>query len=105
VIAAWAIRLACATVSFWALGLELSVFWYAPWTLGRYPIDAYGRVARTLLTYVLPVAFVSTFPARALTRGASSSLLAGGALTAVVMSGGVWLLWRAGLRRYTSATS
>ena len=43
-IAAWAIRFACATVSFWALGLELSVFWYAPWTLGRYPVDAYGRV-------------------------------------------------------------
>lgn len=105
VIAAWAIRLACATVTFWALGLELSVFWYAPWTLGRYPVDAYGRVARTALTYILPVAFVSTFPARALTRGASAELLAAGLLTAVIMSAGVGLLWRAGLRRYTSATS
>jgi ABC-2 type transport system permease protein len=104
-IAAWAIRLACATVSFWALGLELSVFWYAPWTLGRYPVDAYGRVARTFLTYVLPVAFVATFPARALTRGVSGSLLLGGAVAAVVTAGGVVLLWRAGLRRYTSATS
>lgn len=104
-VAAWAIRLACATVTFWALGLELSVFWFAPWTLGRYPVDAYGRVARTFLTYVIPVAFVATFPARALTRGASAELLGGGLLTAVVMAGGVTLLWRAGLRRYTSATS
>jgi ABC-2 type transport system permease protein len=105
VIAAWAIRLACATVSFWAPGLELSVFWYAPWTLGRYPVDAYGRVARTLLTYVLPVAFVSTLPARALTHGAGGGLLLGGLATAVIMSGGVGLLWRTGTRRYTSATS
>lgn len=105
VIAAWAIRLACATVSFWALGLELSVFWYAPWTLGRYPVDAYGRVARTFLTYVLPVAFVATLPARALTRGVDAPLLLGGALAAAVSAGGVTLLWRAGLRRYTSATS
>jgi ABC-2 type transport system permease protein len=104
-VAAWAIRLACATVTFWALGLELSVFWFAPWTLGRYPVDAYGRIARMFLTYVLPVAFVATFPARALTHGASLQLLAGGLLTAVVMAGGVTLLWRTGLRRYTSATS
>jgi ABC-2 type transport system permease protein len=104
-IAAWAIRLACATVSFWALGLELSVFWYAPWTLGRYPVDAYGRVARTLLTYVLPVAFVSTFPVRALTRGAHGELLLGGLVTAIVVCLAVAVLWRAALRRYTSATS
>lgn len=105
IVAAWAIRMACATVSFWAVGLELSVFWYAPWTLGRYPVDAYGRIARTALTYVLPVAFVSTFPARALTRGAEAPLLFGGVVAAVVTAGGVMLLWRAGLRRYTSATS
>jgi ABC-type uncharacterized transport system permease subunit len=105
VVAAWAIRLACAAASFWAVGLELSVFWYAPWTLGRYPLDAYGRIARNFLTYVLPVAFVSTFPARALTRGAGGSLLLGGLATAVIVSVAVGLLWRAGLRRYTSATS
>ena len=105
VVAAWAIRLGCALVSFWAVGLELSVFWYTPWTLGRYPVDAYGRIARTFLTYVLPVAFVSTFPARALTRGPEGRLLAGGLATAVIMTAVVSLLWRAGLRRYTSATS
>jgi ABC-2 type transport system permease protein len=104
-VAAWAIRLACATASFWAPGLELSVFWYAPWTLGRYPVDVYGRIARTALTYVLPVAFVSTFPARALTRGATADLLFGGLATAVIMSAAVGLLWRAALRRYVSATS
>ena len=105
VIAAWAIRLACALVAFWAVGLELSVFWYTPWTLGRYPVDAYGRVARTFLTYVIPVAFVSTFPARALTRGAGSALLLGGLVTAVLVCCAAGLLWRAGLRRYVSATS
>jgi ABC-2 type transport system permease protein len=104
-VAAWALRFITAIVAFWAVGLELSVFWYTPWTLGRYPVDAYGRAARFALTYVIPVAFVSTFPARALTRGPSVTLVAGGALTAVVAATTATLLWRAGLRRYTSATS
>ena len=104
-VAAWSLRMACAAASFWAPGLELSVFWSAPWTLGRYPLDAYGRLARNALTYVIPVAFVSTFPARALTRGASATLLAGGVVTAVAVSAGVTLLWKRAMRRYTSATS
>jgi ABC-2 type transport system permease protein len=105
VLSAWAIRMGCAAAAFWAPGLELSVFWYAPWTLGRYPLDTYGRVARAALTYVLPVAFVSTFPARALTRGATPELLIGGLVTAAIVSVAITLLWRAALRRYTSATS
>ena len=102
---AWASRLLLASVAFWAPGLELSVLYSGVWQLGRYPVDVYGPRLRALLTYVVPVAYVSTFPARALTRGADPLALLGG-LTAA--AGAVWLaaaVWQGGLRRYTSATS
>jgi len=105
VVVAWALRFVLASMSFWAGGLELTVLFSAPWQLGRYPTDVYGGRLRLVLTYVVPVAFVSTRPARALAHGASFRTLAAAvavATGAVAVALGVW---RAGLRRYTSATS
>lgn len=105
VVITWASRVALASLAFWAPQIELDVFYGALWQLGRYPLSIYQPMVRWLLTYVIPVAFVATIPARAFARGADPSLLAEGvgvALAAVCL---VALLWRAGLRRYTSATS
>lgn len=120
-VVAWAYRLALASVSFWALGAELSVLYNAGWQLGRYPVDIYVTPIRQLLTYVVPVAFIATYPARTLSGLAAGEAgsaggalgLAGGALgpagaslTAALVSALLaGAIWRAGLRRYTSATS
>ena len=104
-IVAWALRVLVASVALFSPGLDLDVFYSTLWQLGRYPVDVYARPIPWLLTYAVPVAFVSTFPARALTRGADPWLLVGGlaaALGAVVV---VSAVWQAGLRRYTGATS
>lgn len=105
VVITWASRVLLASLAFWAPSIELDVFYGALWQLGRYPVGVYPPVVGWLLTYVIPVAFVATIPARTLARGADPSLLAAGGIAALVAVLIVLLVWRAGLRRYTSATS
>jgi ABC-2 type transport system permease protein len=102
---AWASRVLIASVSLWVPSIELDVLYSALWQFGRYPVEVYRQPLRFFLTYVLPFAFLATFPARALT-GRTSLLLPllgiAAACMAIVM---VQLVWKAGLHRYTSATS
>ncbi|WP_202805719.1 ABC transporter permease [Actinopolymorpha alba] len=101
----WATRALLAALVFWAPELTLDVVYDSVWQFARYPVDIYQRPLRMLLTYVLPVAFLATVPARV--------LLDTGQLVAVPVSIGLaigsyllaHLAWQAGLRRYTSATS
>lgn len=49
--------------------IESSGFSRLAWTVDeftRYPADIYGRVTRTLITWVVPVAFASFYPAQLL---------------------------------------
>ncbi len=101
----WAARVMLASLAFWAPGIEPTVLYSAFWQLGRYPVTIYHQLVRRFLTYVVPVAFIATIPARALTRGVDLSLLATGLGAAVVAVVLARLAWHAGLRRYTSATS
>jgi ABC-2 type transport system permease protein len=101
----WASRVLVACIPFWAPSIELDVVYGALWQFGRYPVSIYQQPIRFVLTYVLPVAFISTFPARALTHGASMPLLLVGGSVALGMIATVRGVWNAGLRRYTSATS
>lgn len=101
----WASRVLLASLALWAPSLSLDVVYGALWQCGRYPVSIYPPPLRFALTYVLPVAFIATLPARALTRGANPPLLLAGLAVgagAIVL---VRLVWDAGLRRYTSATS
>lgn len=101
----WASRVLLAITAFWSPALTPDVLYGALWQLGRYPVSIYRPAVRALLTYVVPVAFVATYPARALTHGANPVLVAQGAVAAGLAVAAVGLTWRAGLRRYTSATS
>lgn len=101
----WAARVLMASLAFWAPGFDPSLLYNALWQLGRYPVGIYHPLARRLLTWVVPVAFIATFPAQALARGVPSALLAGGLAAAAGAVLAAILAWRAGLRRYTSATS
>lgn len=101
----WAWRVLLASFAFWAPGVHPSVLYSALWQSGRYPIGIYPPTVRALLTYVVPIAFVATFPAHALTHGPDLTRIAGGLLTAIVSVTIARLTWHAGLRRYTGATS
>jgi ABC-2 type transport system permease protein len=101
----WASRVLLASLAFWAPGVEPTVLYSAFWQLGRYPVDVYRPAVRLLLTYLIPVAFITTIPARTLTRGADLRLLGIGLAAAMGAALLARAVWRLGLRRYTSATS
>lgn len=69
------------------------------------PMDAYQGVARVVLYYVLPVVFISSVPAAAVTRQLSVSLIM---LAQPLACGLLWLavkIWKHMIRRYSSAGS
>jgi ABC-2 type transport system permease protein len=101
----WVSRVLLASLALWAPSVALDVVYGALWQFGRYPVSVYRQPLRFVLTYLLPVAFISTVPAPALTRGATLILVVVG----LAVGGGaialVALVWQAELKRYRSATS
>jgi len=105
VLITWATRVLLACLAFWAPGMDPTVLYQAFWQLGRYPIGVYHPAVQRLLTWIVPVAFITTVPARTLTSGWSSSAVATGIGAAAVIAVFATWAWRQGLERYTSATS
>jgi len=99
--------LALATLAFWFTrisNIEM-VFWNV-FEAGRYPVDIYRPSIRLALTYVIPLAFLTTFPASALL---GKPLPAGGVVTALVIAVAsltfASIFWRFGLSRYSGASA
>jgi len=109
----YAIWLALATLSFWlvrVMNLEM-IFWNV-FEAARYPVSIYPPPVRFALTYVLPAAFVVTFPAQALAGGAGDTvpLLSAVAIVSALVIAPICLaaasaFWRFGLRRYSGASA
>lgn len=106
VVLLYALRFCMAAGTFWAMrvgelyGLFSELFW-----AGRYPVDYFPRLMRNVLTYVIPVAFTTTFPAKALLGTADLRRLPAALACAAAMLAASRLVWQAGLRRYASASS
>lgn len=101
--------------SLWLI-LTTTAFWFVRiWALldlfqqitqtGRWPVGLYPAWLRTLLTFLIPVAFAITVPAQALAGRLDlrTMLVALGA--ALVMLALARAFWRVGLRRYTGASA
>ena len=101
----WATRVIIAAVVFWAFGLSLDVVYDAIWQFARYPVQIYRQPLQLIFTYVLPVALIATVPAEALARGGGLGAVPIAIAIAAAACLAAGLVWRAGLRRYTSATS
>jgi ABC-2 type transport system permease protein len=98
--------LVLATCAFWFTrvnNIEM-VFWNV-FEAGRYPVDIYGLRIRWGLTYIIPLAFLTTFPAGALlgkTEAGGVALAMAAAATALIVSGAIW---RLGIRHYSGASA
>ena len=95
-----------ATIAFWTVKIDnITSILQAFFNMGRFPVQAYPLWMQRVLTYVVPVAFVTTIPVQALGNRTTPLLLLASVLMAGVMLYASTRLWRLGLSRYTSASS
>tara|TARA_B100000214_G_scaffold368799_1_gene340878 strand:+ start:150 stop:938 length:789 start_codon:yes stop_codon:yes gene_type:complete len=72
---------------------------------GRYPISAYPIILRFIFTLVLPVAFLTTFPAEAILGKLNLNVLFFGLILSCLFFIMSRLFWQFALKHYTSASS
>jgi ABC-2 type transport system permease protein len=95
-----------ATTAFWFTRIDnIEMIFWNIFEAGRYPIDVYPLYIRRFLTFGVPLAFITTIPARALSGGLPASTLLQAVLLAAAMALVSGWFWRLGLRRYGSASS
>lgn len=95
-----------STLAIWLINMEgIEDFFDSVITLGRYPTYIYNGVLRVVFFYIIPMAFVATFPIKVLLgkTGLETVVLSG------LMAGGFLLashkFWLFALRHYSSASS
>jgi ABC-2 type transport system permease protein len=95
-----------ATTSFWFIRIEnIEMIFWNIFEAGRYPIDVYPLSIRRFLTFGVPLAFITTFPARALCGALETPTVILAVLLAAAMAAVSAWFWRMGLRHYGSASS
>ena len=104
-LALYAILLAFAGLVFWSPEVLFTWLFNGVFQMARYPVGMYPGWLRLVLTWIIPVGVITTLPAQALTGTLSPWALAGGLALALLLAVGASLLFRAGLRRYASASS
>lgn len=95
-----------STTAFWFVRVEnvTELFW-GVYRAGQFPIQVFPGWVRTVFTFVIPIAFITTVPAQAFTGQLENSSIVwalGLAIGLIALSR--WF-WRFALRSYTSASS
>ena len=102
----YALALAVQCLAVWSIGAEgLDDLIEGMVEAGRFPVDMYRGIVRALLTFIIPVAMLTTFPADALLGRGSGGLVGIAVAVAATL---VWLtsrLWAWSLRRYSGASA
>lgn len=94
------------TCAFWLTRISnIEMVFWSLFEAGRYPVTIYPPWLRYGLTFIVPLAFLTTFPAGTLVgKGGVVSVT-----VAVVVAGGALLIgsafWRFGLSRYSGASA
>jgi ABC-2 type transport system permease protein len=101
-----------ATLAFWTVeSLEIAnTLTYGGVEAAQYPLDIYARWFRQFLTFVVPLGCVSYFPVaavlgRAERTGVAPEILPFTPALGFVFLGAALLVWRFGVRHYTSTGS
>ena len=106
IVVMYAAALAVQCLAVWAIGAEgLDDLIEGMVEAGRFPVQMYRGVVRALLTFAIPVAMLTTFPADALLGRGSWRLVAVSLAVALVLLAATSRLWTWSLRHYTGASS
>lgn len=102
----YSIWLTMMTMAFWFIKVDnLAELFYAFYEAARFPITVYNGWLRAVLTFIVPIAFMTTFPAAALIGLLEPNELLLGAILAALLFGGAHRLWNVAIRSYSSASS
>ena len=102
----YAVWFALTTTAFWFVKVDnVSELFTAFFAAGRFPVSAYPGWVRALLTFVVPIAFLTTVPAEAASGRLTWAAALGAAGVAVVLLAASQAFWRHALANYTSASS
>lgn len=95
-----------ATLCFWFVRIDnIEMIFWNLFEAGRYPLDVYPTWVQRGLTIVVPLAFITTVPARALVGTLTTGWLLLAVFLAVVTATAASLFWRVALRRYSGASA
>ena len=102
----YSLYLILQTTTFWLINIERidSVIWSLVET-ARFPVGFYRGWVAFVLTAVIPVAFLTTFPAQALLGTLEDWIAVVAVLAAAVLFVLARVFWRFALRHYTGASS
>jgi ABC-2 type transport system permease protein len=106
VILMYSFWLLIASIAFWVIQLsDIVTIWGSMFQAGRWPVGLYPGWLRTLLTFLVPVAFAVTVPAEALTQRLDLTQV----LFAIALTAAIFLIarlvWQRGLRNYSGASA
>jgi len=94
------------TFSFWLVQIDnLDTLFTSFFEAARYPVSFFKGGVRALLTFAIPVAFATTFPAQALLGTLDPRYLVAGVALAAVALLSTHLFWSYAVRHYSSASS
>jgi ABC-2 type transport system permease protein len=102
----YSIWLLLTTLAFWFVRVEnFGEVFYAFYETGRFPVTIYDRWLRFVLTYIVPIAFLTTFPAATLLGKLSLYFVFGSLLVAGILFYASSRFWNYAIRFYSSASS
>jgi ABC-2 type transport system permease protein len=97
---------AIMTCSFWLVQIDnLDNLFLGAIEGAKYPLSYFKGVVRAFLTFVIPVAFATTFPTEALLGRVDVRLLLAGPALALTALLATHLYWNLAVRNYSSASS
>lgn len=107
VVIMYSFLLILSTLSFWFVKLDnvLVIFGTTFDQAGRWPIGIYPGWLKGALTFVIPIAFVVTIPAQALSGRVSGPNVLGACVLAAAFVIGARMFWKFGLKHYTGASA
>jgi ABC-2 type transport system permease protein len=102
----YSVWLLSTSLAFWFVRIDnFGEIFYAFYETGRFPVSVYRPWLRMLLTYVVPIAFLTTFPAAMLLGKISAYFVGVSALMAAVLFYASHRFWNYAIRFYSSASS
>jgi ABC-2 type transport system permease protein len=102
----YSVWLLTTSLAFWFVRIDnFGEIFYAFYETGRFPVTVYRPWLRLILTYVIPIAFLTTFPAATLLGKLSLWHVAASVLIAAVLLIASHRFWNYAIRFYSSASS